>query len=122
MEMVSHAQIAFVSFSDRTLALQPFLLQEWASGLNWNYPSWSISTEMEAYIYFVFFAGVLLKGRRERRAAQLATRRPDLAEAVRSGRMKLPAALVGSQVPSEDTFGRPAQGSVAPRKPPSGLG
>jgi peptidoglycan/LPS O-acetylase OafA/YrhL len=27
-------------------------------------PSWSISTEMEAYIYFVFFAGVLLQGRR----------------------------------------------------------
>jgi peptidoglycan/LPS O-acetylase OafA/YrhL len=64
VSITSHTQIAFVSFSDRALALQPLLLQEWASGLNWNYPSWSISTEMEAYIYFVFFAGVLLKGRR----------------------------------------------------------
>jgi peptidoglycan/LPS O-acetylase OafA/YrhL len=61
---ISHTQIASVSFSKRSLALQPLLLQEWAFGLNWNYPSWSISTEMEAYIYFVFFAGVLLQGRR----------------------------------------------------------
>jgi peptidoglycan/LPS O-acetylase OafA/YrhL len=60
---ISHTQRAFVSFSNRSLALQPLLLQEWAFGLNWNYPSWSISTEMEAYIYFVFFAGVLLQGR-----------------------------------------------------------
>jgi peptidoglycan/LPS O-acetylase OafA/YrhL len=61
---LSHTEIAFVSFSDRSLALQPFLLQQWAGGLNWNYPSWSISTEVEAYIYFVFFAGFLLTGKR----------------------------------------------------------
>jgi peptidoglycan/LPS O-acetylase OafA/YrhL len=55
-----------ISFSGRTLALQPFLLQQWASGLSWNYPSWSISTEAEAYIYFVFFAGLLITGKNPR--------------------------------------------------------
>jgi hypothetical protein len=38
------------------------------------------------------------------------------------GTMKLPAALVGSKRLPEDFHGRPAQGPVAPRKPPSGLG
>jgi peptidoglycan/LPS O-acetylase OafA/YrhL len=61
---LSHTEVASVSFSDSSLALQPFLLQQWAVGLNWNYPSWSISTEVEAYIYFVFFAGLLLTGKR----------------------------------------------------------
>jgi peptidoglycan/LPS O-acetylase OafA/YrhL len=37
-------------------------LQQWASG--WNYPSWSISTEAEAYVYFVFFAGLLVTQRK----------------------------------------------------------
>lgn len=58
-----------VSFSKYSLALQPFLLQQWASGLSWNYPSWSISTEAEAYIYFVLFAGLLLTGRNPRLVA-----------------------------------------------------
>ncbi len=31
-----------VMFSGRSLALQPPLLQQWCSGLSWNYPSWSI--------------------------------------------------------------------------------
>jgi len=51
------------SFSSRSLALQPLLLQQWASGLSWNYPSWSISTEAEAYTFFIFFAGLLLSGK-----------------------------------------------------------
>jgi peptidoglycan/LPS O-acetylase OafA/YrhL len=55
-----------ISLSAGSLALQPFLLQQWASSGSWNYPSWSISTEAEAYIYFVFFAGLLLAGRRAR--------------------------------------------------------
>jgi peptidoglycan/LPS O-acetylase OafA/YrhL len=61
---LSNTEITSVSFSDSSLVLQPFLLQQWAVGLNWNYPSWSISTEIEAYIYFVFFAGLLLTGKR----------------------------------------------------------
>jgi peptidoglycan/LPS O-acetylase OafA/YrhL len=48
------------------LALQPFLLQQWAPDLSWDYPSWSISTEAEAYIFFVFFAGLLLAGKHPR--------------------------------------------------------
>jgi peptidoglycan/LPS O-acetylase OafA/YrhL len=63
---VSHLPLAWVSFSGRSLALQPFLLQQWAPGLSWDYPSWSISTEAEAYIFFVFFAGVLLAGKHPR--------------------------------------------------------
>lgn len=59
---LSHIQLQLVSFSDRSLALQPFLLQQW-SGLSWNYPSWSISTEAEAYLFFVFTAGLLVKGK-----------------------------------------------------------
>src|SRR5215467_5726313 len=52
-----------VSFTARSLWLQPFLLQQWASDLSWDYPSWSISTEAEAYIFFVFAAGLLLTGK-----------------------------------------------------------
>jgi peptidoglycan/LPS O-acetylase OafA/YrhL len=55
-----------VLFSGRSLALQPPLLQQWCSGLSWNYPSWSISTEAEAYLYFVFFAGLLFTGKHPR--------------------------------------------------------
>jgi len=51
-----------VTFSDRSLLLQPLLLQQWC-GLSWNYPSWSISTEAEAYVFFIFFAGYLLRGK-----------------------------------------------------------
>jgi peptidoglycan/LPS O-acetylase OafA/YrhL len=59
----SAALPTIVSFSNQSLGLQPFLLQQWASSLSWNYPSWSISTEVEAYVFFVFFAGVLVKGK-----------------------------------------------------------
>jgi peptidoglycan/LPS O-acetylase OafA/YrhL len=55
-----------VSFSGHSLALQPPLMQQWYSGLNWNYPSWSISTEAEAYLFFVLFAGFLITGSRPR--------------------------------------------------------
>jgi peptidoglycan/LPS O-acetylase OafA/YrhL len=64
--VLSHTPIGGVSLSAPTLALQPFLLQQWASGLSWNYPSWSISTEAEIYTYFVFFAGLLLTGKNPR--------------------------------------------------------
>jgi peptidoglycan/LPS O-acetylase OafA/YrhL len=57
---VSHTPLP-VSSSARALLLQPLMLQKWASG--WNYPSWSISTEAEAYVYFVFFAGLLVTRR-----------------------------------------------------------
>lgn len=52
-----------VSFSYSALALQPLLLQQWFPGLNWNYPSWSISTEGEAYVFFVFAASILIHGK-----------------------------------------------------------
>jgi peptidoglycan/LPS O-acetylase OafA/YrhL len=52
-----------VSLSYRSLALQPLLLQTWGDGLSWNYPAWSISTEMFAYVFFVFAAAVLVRGR-----------------------------------------------------------
>jgi peptidoglycan/LPS O-acetylase OafA/YrhL len=55
-----------VSFSSGSLVLQPFLLQQWAPDLSWNYPSWSISTETEAYILFVFLAGPLVIGKHPR--------------------------------------------------------
>ncbi len=55
--------LAGISFSGRSLALQPFLLQQWYSSLSWNYPSWSISTEAEAYAFFVFSAGLFVTGR-----------------------------------------------------------
>ena len=64
-----HEPLPLVSLSGRSLALQPPLLQQWASGLSWNYPSWSISTEAETYVYFVFFAGLLIRGRNPRLVA-----------------------------------------------------
>lgn len=63
---LSDTQPRSISFSGRTLLLQPFLLQQWASGLNWNYPTWSISTETEAYIIFVFVAGLLVTAKHPR--------------------------------------------------------
>jgi peptidoglycan/LPS O-acetylase OafA/YrhL len=63
---LSHIPLALVSFSGGSLALQPFLLQQWAPGLSWDYPSWSISTEAEAYIFFVFCSGLLLAGKHPR--------------------------------------------------------
>jgi peptidoglycan/LPS O-acetylase OafA/YrhL len=60
---ISHAPLNWVSLSGRSLVLQPLLLQQWCGGLNWNYPSWSISTEAEAYIFFIFAAGLLLTGK-----------------------------------------------------------
>jgi peptidoglycan/LPS O-acetylase OafA/YrhL len=59
---LSDPRLSPVSFSVRSLALQPILLQQW-SGLSWNYPSWSISTEVEAYFFFVFSADVLVSGK-----------------------------------------------------------
>jgi len=61
-----HIQLVLVSFSNRSLALQPVLLQQWASSLSWNYPSWSISAEAESYVAFVFSAGLLLTGKHPR--------------------------------------------------------
>jgi peptidoglycan/LPS O-acetylase OafA/YrhL len=58
-----HTPAEGVSFSYGSLALQPLMLQQWSSDLSWNYPSWSISTEAEAYTFFVFFAGLLLVGK-----------------------------------------------------------
>jgi peptidoglycan/LPS O-acetylase OafA/YrhL len=63
---LTHMPLASVSFSGRSLALQPLLLQQWASGLNWNYPSWSISTEAECYVVFIFSAGMLMGGKHPR--------------------------------------------------------
>ena len=62
--VLSHMPL--VSFSGYSLALQPFLLQQWASGLSWDYPSWSISTEAEAYVFFVFCGSSLLAGKQPR--------------------------------------------------------
>ncbi len=58
-----HAPTKEVLFSGRSLALQPIMLQQWCSGLSWNYPSWSISTEAEAYLFFLFSAGFLVSGK-----------------------------------------------------------
>src|SRR5208283_4246592 len=55
--------LEMVSFSGRSLALQPFLFQQWYSGLSWNYPSWSISTEAEAYVFFILSARLLVTGK-----------------------------------------------------------
>lgn len=66
VQVLSHNQLVFVSFSARTLLLQPFLLQQWAPGLSWDYPSWSISTEVEAYAFFAFCAGSLVMGKHPR--------------------------------------------------------
>jgi len=59
---LTHMPLSWISFSSRSLALQPLLLQEW-DGLSWNYPSWSVSTEAAAYALFVFSAGVLVSGK-----------------------------------------------------------
>ena len=59
---LAHIPLSWISFSSRSLALQPLLLQVWVA-LSWNYPSWSISTEAAAYAYFVFSAGALLTGK-----------------------------------------------------------
>ena len=61
--------IGGVSFSARSLALQPLLLQCFGRGLSWNYPGWSISTEAAAYVLFVFAAAALVRGRYPRVAA-----------------------------------------------------
>lgn len=62
--VLSGTPLKFVSFSDGSLVLQPVLLQQWyGGGLSWNYPSWSISTEAEAYVFFVFSAGLLVTGK-----------------------------------------------------------
>jgi peptidoglycan/LPS O-acetylase OafA/YrhL len=62
--------LSWISFSSRSLALQPLLLQEWGS-LSWNYPSWSISTEAAAYAFFVFSAGALVTGKYPRLIAAI---------------------------------------------------
>ena len=59
---LAHIPLSWISFSGRSLALQPLLLQVWG-GLSWNYPSWSISTEAAAYACFVFSAGALITGK-----------------------------------------------------------
>jgi peptidoglycan/LPS O-acetylase OafA/YrhL len=59
---LSHVPLSWISFSGRSFALQPLLLQEWG-GLSWNYSSWSISTEAAAYAFFVFSAGALVTGK-----------------------------------------------------------
>jgi peptidoglycan/LPS O-acetylase OafA/YrhL len=63
---LSSMPLALVSFSGTSLALQPFLLQQWAPSLSWDYPSWSISTEAEAYVFFAIFAGLIVTGKRPR--------------------------------------------------------
>jgi peptidoglycan/LPS O-acetylase OafA/YrhL len=59
---LAHIPLSWISFSSRSLALQPLLLQEWG-GLSWNYSSWSVSTEAAAYAFFVFSAGALVTGK-----------------------------------------------------------
>jgi len=59
----SRVPLDSISFSAPALALQPLLLQHWHSSLSWDYPSWSISTEAEAYVFFVFCAGALFIGK-----------------------------------------------------------
>ena len=59
---LTHMPLSGISFSIRSLALQPLLLQEWG-GLSWNYSSWSVSTEAAAYAFFVFSAGALVTGK-----------------------------------------------------------
>ena len=60
---LSKTPLGGISLSLGSLALQAFLLQQWYGGLSWNYPSWSISTEAEAYVFFVFAAVLLVTGR-----------------------------------------------------------
>jgi peptidoglycan/LPS O-acetylase OafA/YrhL len=59
---LAHIPLSWISFSNRSLALQPLLLQVW-HGLSWNYASWSISTEAAAYAFFVFSARALITGK-----------------------------------------------------------
>jgi peptidoglycan/LPS O-acetylase OafA/YrhL len=54
--------LSSISFSPRRLALYPLLLQAWRD-LSWNYSSWSIGMEAEAYVFFVLAAGALLRGK-----------------------------------------------------------
>jgi peptidoglycan/LPS O-acetylase OafA/YrhL len=67
---LTHLPLSWISFSIRSLALQPLLLQEWG-GLSWNYSSWSISTEAAAYAFFVFSAGALVTGKYPRLIAAI---------------------------------------------------
>jgi peptidoglycan/LPS O-acetylase OafA/YrhL len=60
-----------VSFSAKNFALAVALQQQWAGGLAWNYPSWSIATELDAYVLFVFAAAPLLRGSHPRVAAAI---------------------------------------------------
>jgi peptidoglycan/LPS O-acetylase OafA/YrhL len=64
--LLSRAPTTGISFSRSALLMQPLLIQQWYPALNWDYPSWSISTEAEAYLFFVFAAGVLLTGKHPR--------------------------------------------------------
>jgi peptidoglycan/LPS O-acetylase OafA/YrhL len=59
---LAHIPLLWISFSSRSLVLQPLLLQE-LGGLSWNYSSWSLSTEAAAYTFFVFSAGTLVTGK-----------------------------------------------------------
>jgi peptidoglycan/LPS O-acetylase OafA/YrhL len=59
---LAHLPLLWISFSSRSLALQPLLLQV-LGGLSWNYSSWSLSTEAAAYTFFVFSAGTLVTGK-----------------------------------------------------------
>ncbi len=59
----TNIQSKYVNFGFGSLLLQPFLMQYWHHGLNWNYPSWSIGTEMAAYVAFIFAAPTLVRGR-----------------------------------------------------------
>jgi peptidoglycan/LPS O-acetylase OafA/YrhL len=60
---LSQMPLTIVSLSGQSLVLQPVMLQYLGSGLSWNYPAWSISTETAAYVLFVFCAGVLVRGK-----------------------------------------------------------
>jgi peptidoglycan/LPS O-acetylase OafA/YrhL len=59
---LAHIPLLWISFSSRSLVLQPLLLQE-LGGLSWNYSSWSLGTEAAAYTFFVFSAGTLVTGK-----------------------------------------------------------
>jgi peptidoglycan/LPS O-acetylase OafA/YrhL len=63
---VDRTALGFLGLSGISLAAQALLLQNWGSGMNWNYPSWSLSTEACCYLFFIFSAGLLLTGRHPR--------------------------------------------------------
>jgi peptidoglycan/LPS O-acetylase OafA/YrhL len=67
---LAHIPLLWISFSSRSLALQPLLLQAWR-GLSWNYSSWSISTEAAAYAFFVLSAATLVTGKYPRSIAAI---------------------------------------------------